>query len=206
LRDRVTHTTSFVSRNTAGATANNYSQLMSISSDGRYVAYESLGTNLDSVDTNADWDIYLRDRFSNGTFEYCVAQLNSLGCTPHMSSIGVPSASAGSGFTLKCVNVINKKPGILIYGVNGGQAVPLTGGLLCVRPPVKRMPGQNSGGSTSGSDCSGQFSTDFNVRIASGLDLTLVLGQDVCAQYWSRDLGAPSGSNLSDAVRFTIQP
>ncbi len=206
VRDRVAHTTRMVSLSTAGAIANNTCQIATISSDGRYVAYETMATNLDSPDTNANWDIYLRDRFSGGTFGYCVAQMNSIGCTPHMSSSGTPSASAGSGFTLSCANVMNKKPGLMFYGTNGSQAVPFTGGYLCVRSPTIRMPAQNSGGSPTGSDCTGQFSLDFNVRIASGLDPNLVVGRDVCAQFWSRDPGAPSLTNLSDAVSFTIQP
>jgi hypothetical protein len=82
------------------------------------------------------------------------------------------------------------------------------GGTLCVAPPVRRTPGQNSGGSTTGTDCTGTFSFDFNAWIASVLNPTLLPGATVWAQYWSRDPGfaPPNNAGLTDAQTFLIWP
>ena len=71
--------------------------------------------------------------------------------------------------------------------------------------PLKRLGGPTSGGSVG---CTGSFATDFNVRIASGIDPWLVPGARICGQWWSRDNGfsAPNNTNLTDAIEFVIQP
>ena len=51
-----------VSVSTAGLEANGPSGASSISADGRYVAFESLATNLVAGDTNGQPDIFVRDR------------------------------------------------------------------------------------------------------------------------------------------------
>ena len=82
----------------------------------------------------------------------------------------------------------------------------LQDGFLCAKSRLKRAPSQNSGGSASGADCTGSFSFDFNARIQSGVDPTLVAGAEVFSQYWSRDSQSPSGTSLSNAERFLINP
>jgi hypothetical protein len=77
---------------------------------------------------------------------------------------------------------------------------------MCVASPTSRTPVQNSGGSTSGADCSGSYSFDFNAHTQSGLDPTLLAGAEVYAQYWSRDPASPSTTSLSNALRFLIHP
>jgi hypothetical protein len=65
----------------------------------------------------------------------------------------------------------------------------------------------NSGGNTSGLDCSGVSAFDMGARIASGIDPRLHAGATIFAQWWTRDaLSAPFGTNLTDALRFTIGP
>ena len=72
---------------------------------------------------------------------------------------------------------------------------------------MNRTPGQFSGGSASGTDCTGTFSFDFNAWIQTGNDpLIAVAGQQVDAQYWSRDNAASFGSSLTDAVQFAVCP
>ncbi|MEO6711369.1 MAG: hypothetical protein ABI054_05680, partial [Planctomycetota bacterium] len=51
----------------------------------------------------------------SGVTIYCTAKINSLGCVPTISGSGAPSATAGSGFTISASQVINNKPGLLIY-------------------------------------------------------------------------------------------
>jgi hypothetical protein len=65
VRDRLAGTTELVSVSSAGVQGNGYSGYymnVSISADGRYVAFSSLANNLVSGDTNASWDVFVRDR------------------------------------------------------------------------------------------------------------------------------------------------
>ena len=67
VRDRSTGQTSIVSVDSAGAQSNAASVEPSISADGRFVWFVSVATNLVAGDTNAAWDIFLRDRQTNQT-------------------------------------------------------------------------------------------------------------------------------------------
>ncbi|MBL8863164.1 MAG: choice-of-anchor B family protein [Planctomycetes bacterium] len=142
-----------------------------------------------------------------GPATYCTAKLNSQGCAPAIGASGTPSASSPAAFTVTCVNVLNNKPGILIWGLQRA-ATPFQGGTLCVAAPVRRTPLQVSGGNPPPGDCSGAFAFDFNALLQAGQEPALVPGARVVAQYWSRDPLDPLGfgSSLSDALEFTIQP
>ena len=61
-------TTTRVSTNSTGIEGNNISSNCAISADGRYVAFESIASNLVPGDTNGCADIFLRDR-QTGTIE-----------------------------------------------------------------------------------------------------------------------------------------
>jgi hypothetical protein len=139
---------------------------------------------------------------------YCTAKANSQGCVPSIGATGSASAGAGSGFLVTATNVLGQKTGMVIYGTSGRTAVPFGGGTLCVAAPLRRTPAQNSGGSASGADCTGQYAFDFNAWIAIGFDPALVPGAVVDAQYWSRDPGfaPPDNIGLTDALEFAIAP
>jgi hypothetical protein len=134
---------------------------------------------------------------------YCTAKFNSQFCLPAMSFQGGPSVSSASPFLLVATEILNNENGMLFYGY-AVQALPFEGGTLCITAPAKRTSVSNSGGSPVGVDCSGAFTFDFNAHIQSGVDPLLVVGQQVGAQFWSRDPRDPFGSNLTDAVRFAI--
>jgi hypothetical protein len=136
---------------------------------------------------------------------YCTAQVNSLGCTPAISSVGTPKANTPSGFVIDGTQVLPNVNGILAYSTNGNNASPFMGGTLCIRTPLTRTPVQNSA-ATGAPPCTGVFSFDFNTLIFGGTDPALVAGAEVWTQYWSRDQGAALGSNLSDALNFVICP
>ncbi|MBE9137731.1 hypothetical protein IQ254_11095 [Nodosilinea sp. LEGE 07088] len=69
VRDTVANTTEVVSVSSDGEPANAVSFAPSISADGRFVAFETLASNLDARDTaiGSDYDIYVRDRVDQTT-------------------------------------------------------------------------------------------------------------------------------------------
>lgn len=136
---------------------------------------------------------------------YCTAKVNSLGCTPRIESTGYPTPSQPLAFRIRARDVLNNKPGILLYA-QSSAATPFQGGFLCLAPPVTRITVAGSGGNPPPPDCSGVYAYDFNDRIRSGIDPGLVPGEDVFAQYWSRDPQDPFASGLSDALFFVICP
>ena len=78
---------------------------------------------------------------------------------------------------------------------------------LCLKAPVQRMNGQNSGGTVNG--CDGMLSTDFLAFMAANptaLGQPITAGQQYDAQAWFRDPPAPKTTNLSDGVHWTMCP
>ena len=73
FRDRVMGTTTRVSLDSGGNQANGFSFLPAISSDGRFVAFESDATNLVSGDTNNVNDVFVRDRQTGVTTRVSVS-------------------------------------------------------------------------------------------------------------------------------------
>lgn len=136
---------------------------------------------------------------------YCTAQVNSLGCTPAIGAEGNASASATVPFAITCSNTLNNRTGLLFYGY-GPRATAYQGGFLCVASPVRRTALLDSGGSSTGTDCSGVFAFDFNAHLQSGADPLLEPGVEVFAQFWSRDPGASFPTHRSDALRFAVLP
>jgi hypothetical protein len=136
---------------------------------------------------------------------YCTGKTNSLGCVPSVSSSGLASSTSGAAFLIGCSNQINQKSGLLMYS-HAPRAAAFQGGTLCVEAPLKRTPQQNSGGSATGSDCTGGFNFDFNAAIQSGADPALLAGAEIYAQYWARDPASASHTSLSNALSFLIHP
>src|SRR5438034_510973 len=71
VRDRAMSTTERVSVSSDGTQSNGASLYPSISSDGRFVAFQSEATNLVDNDTNGVTDIFVRDRNMNVTERVC---------------------------------------------------------------------------------------------------------------------------------------
>jgi Tol biopolymer transport system component len=73
VRDNSAITTTRVSLSSAGAQANGASFNPRLSGDGRYVAFESLASNLTLTDTNSARDVFLHDRLTGLTTRLSVA-------------------------------------------------------------------------------------------------------------------------------------
>jgi hypothetical protein len=142
---------------------------------------------------------------------FCSSKFNSAGCVPYMDFTGFPSATAGSGFLVRCLDSLNNKSGLLFYGVSGQASIPFQGGTLCVAAPIKRTPAVNSGGNPPPNDCSGIYSIDMNAFAVGGLGGTplpalTVPGTVVDCQWWGRDPGyaAPLNTSLSNGLEYTV--
>jgi hypothetical protein len=173
----------------------------SVSSDGTAVAFSCKDPSFGSG--NAAFAIYLRSCDWTAPQVYCDSQTSSFGCRPAISFSGSPSASAGSGFTVQAQGLIGKTTGMFFYSTGRAILTPFHGSYLCMEPPRRRLAVQNTGGGLP-SSCTGVLSVDFNSWIISGGDPTLVAGENVCIQAWTRDAGSMYGSNLSNAVAFVI--
>jgi Tol biopolymer transport system component len=67
VHDRQAGTTTRVSVGSDGGQANQMSYSASVSENGRYIAFESLASNLATGDTNGVWDVFVHDRLTGTT-------------------------------------------------------------------------------------------------------------------------------------------
>ncbi len=92
VHDRQTSQTSRVSVDSAGVQGNGSSTFPAISSDGRYVAFESFASNLVSGDTNGNYDVFVHDRQTGQTGRVSVDSASAQGTAdsrqPTVSSDG----------------------------------------------------------------------------------------------------------------------
>ncbi len=141
---------------------------------------------------------------------YCTSGTSAFGCVGTMSSTGVPSVAAPSGFTIRCDGLDGQRSSILFYGVNGAVSQPWAAGsssYLCVRAPVQRTSIQNTGG-TFGA-CDGSSALDFLAWLAANpaaLGQPIHVGQEFHVQCWYRDPPAPKSTSLSDGLHVVMCP
>ena len=79
VRDRIAKTTTRVSTSSTGTQSSGGSAYASISSDGRYVAFNSAASNLVPNDTNAVPDVFVRDTVANTTIRASVSSIGAQG-------------------------------------------------------------------------------------------------------------------------------
>lgn len=140
---------------------------------------------------------------------YCTAGTTTNGCNALLTSTGIPSASASSGFVVTASSVEGQKQGLFFYSLSGAQSQPWGAGssFLCVQPPSQRGPIGTSGGTTNA--CDGSLSLDWNAFRASSptiLGAPFQGGETVWIQAWFRDPPAPKSTSLSNALTFTVAP
>jgi Tol biopolymer transport system component len=178
-----------------------------ISADGALVGFESNLQGLVAGDTNVS-DAFVSDRRSSvpPVESYCRPKVNSLGCTPTITSGGEPRvAGASDDFFLSAHNVRNRQVGLLLWS-GFASSTPFYGGTLCVAPPLQRTPAHDSRGSPVGASCSGTYWFHFSQAYMAAKSVGP--GLLVHGQFWSRDQGFPAPNNvgLTDAIRFTTAP
>ncbi|HTF90740.1 MAG TPA: hypothetical protein VK843_20135 [Planctomycetota bacterium] len=140
---------------------------------------------------------------ANNISTYCTAKVSSHGCVPWVATLGAPSKTLGSGFTIRANSTEAGKPGIFLYSTSGAAATVFQGGLLCIQPSIKRLAAVTGGGPGA---CTGMLSLDFNSVLASTTNPALIAGAQVWGQFWFRDPPATAGSGLSNALTFHICP
>lgn len=136
---------------------------------------------------------------------YCVAKLNSQGCTPSIGSGGTPSISGADNFHVTATQVLNQRSGIMIWSATPAT-LPALGGTLCVQT-FKRTPAQSSGGTALPViDCSGTYDYFFSQAYMSAQGISA--GSTLYAQYYARDPFQSDGTaaSLSNGLEFTVCP
>jgi len=124
VHDQLTGETTIVSVASDGTQANNNSDWLSISADGRYVAFQSYASNLVSGDTNQSYDIFVHDRQTEQTTRVSVASDGTQG-NDHSQ---VPSLSADGryvAFDSAASNLVsgdtNNNPDIFVHDRQTGE-------------------------------------------------------------------------------------
>ncbi len=124
---------------------------------------------------------------------YCQGKLSSNGLVPQLDVVGIPSVSQGS-VIVRATQAVPNKVGILLYSKSGTGTLPFGGGILCVAPPITRLPAQMA-------SPAGSSSYAIAVQPAMG-------GTTRWYQLWQRDPAHPDGTGmtLSDAVSVSFCP
>jgi hypothetical protein len=139
---------------------------------------------------------------------YCVAKSSSCGTKPAISGLGMPSATATSGFVVTATGTKAQKFGLLIYTDRGPASLPCQGGTLCLVSQNLRRSVAIGDSTGTPPACDGTMAIDMNA-FAQGLlggnpaAYLRVAGTQINCQFWGRDTLA-NGSLLSDALVYGI--
>lgn len=77
VHDRITGATELACVNSAGVQGAGWSNGGTVSTDGRFIAFQSIASNLVEGDTNGFWDIFVRDRVAGTTVRVSVDSAGS---------------------------------------------------------------------------------------------------------------------------------
>jgi subtilisin family serine protease len=140
---------------------------------------------------------------------FCSAKPSTCGTLPLIFSIGLPSASASSGFSVLASGMRGLQLGMLVYTDAGGANLPFLGGHLCIQG-VHRTPAQFDTSGTLGS-CDGVLAIDMN-RFRAGLlggtplPSLSIPGTTIHCQFLGRDPGNSFNVLLTGGLRYSVCP
>jgi len=136
---------------------------------------------------------------------YCIAKVNSLGCTPRLHAEGQPTLSGADDFHVVATEVLSHTFGLYFWGLAPDQ-LPLFGGSLCVHQPLVRTGVSGSGGVSGVLDCGGSLALHWSQSALQAAGL--FPGAVVYGQFWSRDPLHPDGTgvNLTGGIWFAVAP
>ncbi len=145
---------------------------------------------------------------------YCTPGTTTNGCLPTMSSSGIPSLAASSGFVVTCNGIEGQKQGLIFYSVTGRSALAwgASSSFLCIKSPTQRTSTQNTAGSNL--QCDGSISIDFSSFLTANPGALggptslapLSAGNLANFQCWFRDPPSPKTTNLSDGLEVQMLP
>ncbi len=145
---------------------------------------------------------------------YCTAGTTTNGCLPAMSSTGVPSLSASSGFVVTANGIEGQKQGLIFYSISGRAALAwgASSSFLCIKSPTQRTSTQNTNGTVA--QCDGAISLDFSAFLSANPGALggstsispLAAGNLANFQCWFRDPPSPKTTNLSDGLEVQMAP
>ncbi len=161
--------------------------------------------------TQLDWGPFYVQAPSVGNF--CVAKVDSLGCTPAIDYSGCPSVSSGT-MHVTANQILGGTTGRMLWSLTpspfggGGSTIGLVGGSrlgtkICLVAPT--VTGVQSSGGTLG-QCDGTFDFDFGASTMQAYGLAP--GMTVYTQYIFDDPNAPDGSKLgqTNGLSFVVAP
>jgi len=124
VRDRQYGTTERASLDSGGAQGNGNSDAVSISSDGRSVAFQSIATNLVAGDTNGMRDVFVRDRDAPSFASLCdpgVGGYAPCPCSnpPSGPTRGCDNSSGTGGAVLSANGVTRLSADSLVFTTSG---------------------------------------------------------------------------------------
>jgi titin len=126
VHDRQTGITERVSVDGSGAGGNSYSQLPSISADGRIVAFASDSSNLVSRDGNATTDIFVRDRLSTASTPDSPSDVTAVAGNASVTvSWSAPASDGGSPIT--SYGVVSSPDGRTARAVGSATSATVSG-------------------------------------------------------------------------------
>jgi Tol biopolymer transport system component len=169
---------------------------ISISADGRFVAFESLASNLVPLDTNAAEDVFLADRGCSvqfATFGHGLAGTG--GGVPVL--VGLDGPGDGSA-AIVVANGLGGAPCLLALGLaRAVPPIPTHGGLIYVdvSQPVLVLAQQLQG--APGAPFGGSW-------VITGQDQSALAGLTLYLQAFIADPAATSGFSMTNAMSMTI--
>jgi Tol biopolymer transport system component len=219
VHDRLTHVTQRVSIAFDGSQSNATSDIPSISSDGRYIAFASFASNLVLGDTTGIEDIFVRDRGATSSFtSFCFGDGIGAACpcgnTGNVGHGCQNSASTGGGLltafggaSLSLDTVVFTSSGelpsstsVVLQGSSAVSPAFFGSGLRCAGGLLKRLYTKNAMGGTMTAPQMGDASISAR---STALGDTITLGATRIYQVYYRDANltfCTGGFNVTNAI------